>query len=46
VHAHLHHQEGDMSNAGYWYRRAGRPVSTVSVQEEWSELASALLTRR
>jgi hypothetical protein len=44
VHAHLHHQEGDMSNAGYWYRRAGKPVSTVSVQEEWEQLTKALLT--
>ena len=24
VHAHLHRIEGDESNAGYWYRRAGR----------------------
>jgi hypothetical protein len=35
-----------MSNAGYWYRRAGKPVSTVSVQEEWAEVAQALLARR
>ena len=35
-----------MSNAGYWYRRAGKPVSTVSVQEEWSELTAALLARQ
>jgi hypothetical protein len=43
VHAHLHHQEGDMSNAGYWYRRAGRPVSQASVELEWEELVRALL---
>jgi hypothetical protein len=46
VHAHLHHQEGDMSNAGYWYRRAGKPVATVSVQEEWEQVTQALLARR
>ena len=23
VHAYLHRKEGDLSNAGYWYRRAG-----------------------
>ena len=46
VHAHLHHQEGDMSNAGYWYKRAGKPVSTVSVQEEWEQVTSALLGQR
>ncbi len=28
VHAYLHRKEGDISNAGYWYRRAGRPVAT------------------
>ncbi|HTI02425.1 MAG TPA: hypothetical protein VL752_15860, partial [Acidisoma sp.] len=26
IHAHLHRQEGDLGNARYWYRRAGRPV--------------------
>ena len=46
VHAHLHHQEGDMSNAGGWYRRAGKPVATCSVQEEWTALASEFLARR
>jgi len=46
VHAHLHHQEGDMSNAGYWYRRAGKPVSTVSVPEEWEQVTKALLAQR
>ena len=25
VHAYLHREEGDLNNAGYWYRRAGRP---------------------
>lgn len=46
VHAHLHHQEGDQSNAGYWYRRANKPVSKVPVPEEWTELATALLSRK
>jgi hypothetical protein len=45
VHAHLHRQEGDLSNAGYWYRRAGRPVSTQSLEEEWALLATELLSR-
>jgi hypothetical protein len=34
VHAHLHRVEGDLSNAGYWYRRAGRPVATGDFDEE------------
>lgn len=46
VHAHLHRQEGDMSNAGYWYRRAGRPVSKASLDEERTALATELLARR
>ncbi len=43
VHAHLHRQEGDMANAGGWYRRAGRPVATSSLQEEWEQVATELL---
>jgi hypothetical protein len=27
MHAHLHRVEGDLANAGYWYRRADRPVA-------------------
>jgi hypothetical protein len=46
VHAHLHRQEGDLGNAGYWYRRAGRPVSKQSLEEEWASLASELLAAR
>ena len=45
VHAHLHRQEGDLSNAGYWYRRAGRPVSKQSLEEEWTLLATELLAK-
>ncbi len=44
VHAHLHRVEGDDSNAGYWYRRAGRPVSTVALKNEWTAIAAALLS--
>ncbi len=43
VHAYLHRVEGDLSNAGYWYRRAGRPRATVPLKDEWDEIASALL---
>ena len=43
VHAYLHRKEGDPSNAAYWYRRAGRPVSGRSLEEEWKEIAEALL---
>ena len=43
VHAYLHRKEGDLSNAGYWYRRAGRPVHEGTLDEEWADIAQALL---
>ena len=43
VHALLHREEGDLSNAGYWYRRAGKAVSTAPLPQEWDEIAKALL---
>jgi len=42
VHAYLHRVEGDERNAGYWYRRAEKPHSTVPLPEEWEEIARAL----
>lgn len=44
VHAYLHRVEGDLGNAAYWYRRAGKPASTAPLDEEWVSLVSALLT--
>jgi hypothetical protein len=43
VHAYLHRKEGDLSNASYWYRRAGRQVATDSLDAEWEALVGALL---
>jgi hypothetical protein len=43
IHAYLHRKEGDLSNASYWYRRAGRPVANDSLEEEWSRLVSEML---
>jgi hypothetical protein len=43
VHAYLHRREGDLNNAGYWYRRAGKPVATVSLEAEWDAVAESLL---
>ena len=45
VHAYLHRREGDLGNAGYWYARAGRPLSALSLDEEWTEIARELLAR-
>jgi hypothetical protein len=43
VHAYLHRKEGDLPNAGYWYRRAKAPVCTAALGEEWESIAAALL---
>jgi hypothetical protein len=43
IHAYLHRKEGDLGNAAYWYRRAGKPVATDSLDAEWARLAAALL---
>jgi hypothetical protein len=42
VHAHLHRVEGDLSNAGYWYRRAGKPQASNSLEDERQEIEKAL----
>ena len=48
VHAYLHRTEGDLSNALYWYKRAGmrRPRSSFTLQEEWNSIVEALLERK
>jgi membrane associated rhomboid family serine protease len=43
VHAHLHRVEGDLSNARYWYGRAGRLESHATLEDEWQAIATELL---
>lgn len=43
VHAYLHRREGDLGNAGYWYRRAGKPVAGGSLEAERDAILAALL---
>ena len=45
VHAALHRDEGDLDNAGYWYRRAGRRSGHGAVRDEYLAIARALLER-
>jgi hypothetical protein len=45
VHAYLHRREGDLSNAGYWYRRAGRNAAEGELSQEWEAITRALLAR-
>jgi hypothetical protein len=43
VHAYLHRKEGDATNAAYWYARAGKEPSRLSLEQEWTEITEALL---
>jgi len=43
IHAYLHRKEGDVWNADYWYRKAGRKRPALSLQEEWAQLTAAFL---
>ena len=43
VHALLHREEGDQSNAAYWYRQAGKPVYRGSIKDERNEMIATLL---
>ena len=42
VHAYLHRKEGDMGNAEYWYRKAGRRPPLASLDQEWAEIVATL----
>jgi len=46
VHAYLHRKEGDLSNARYWYARAGKSPHQGTLEEEWRDIASDLLASR
>jgi hypothetical protein len=43
VHAYLHRVEGDLGNAGYWYRQAHRKAASGELDAEWTEMVAALL---
>ena len=45
VHGFLHRREGDLGNAGYWYRQAGKPVPRSSFDKERLEIVAELLNR-
>jgi hypothetical protein len=46
VHAFLHRAEGDTDNARYWYGQARRSAATGSLDDEWDEIATALIGTR
>lgn len=43
IHAYLHRKEGDLPNAGYWYRRAGQSQPSLSLEDEWEQITRHLL---
>jgi hypothetical protein len=43
VHAYLHRKEGDLANAGYWYRRAKKPEARDALDAEWERMVIVLL---
>jgi hypothetical protein len=43
IHAYLHRKQGEEDNASYWYRRAGKPFPSYASDQEWDEIAEALL---
>ena len=43
MHAYLHRKEGDLWNAGYWYRKAGIRERRDSLDREFDSLLNALL---
>lgn len=45
VHAYLHRKQGALSNADYWYARAGRTFHREKPADEWEALVSRLLER-
>ena len=42
VHAYLHRKEGDLSNADYWYERAGAERPRGLFEKEWETLVISL----
>lgn len=38
IHGYLHRVEGDLSNANYWYSRAGSHIPDNSLEEELNQL--------
>ena len=42
VHAYLHRREGALSNADYWYARAGRQFHRPTLEAEWQALVEGL----
>jgi len=42
IHAYLHRVEGDLSNADYWYKRAGKPQFQGSTDAEADDIVNSI----
>lgn len=43
IHAYLHRKEGDLGNAAYWYRAAGKTLEDAPLADEWMTIVGELL---
>ena len=43
IHAYLHRKDGDLWNAEYWYRKAGKLMPDYPLEREWEEIVSIFL---
>ena len=43
IHAYLHRKEGDIWNADYWYRKAGKSRPDFNLEKEWEHLLTLYL---
>ena len=46
VHAYLHRKEGDIWNADYWYKKAGKSRPSISLEAEWETLVEFFITNQ
>lgn len=46
IHAYLHRKEPDLSNASYWYSRAGKPMPDYSLGKEWKEIYNFISSKK
>ncbi len=45
VHAYLHRVEGDLGNARFWYRHAGKLAASGTFEAEWNEIVRSMLRK-
>ena len=43
LHAYLYRMKGDISNAKYWYNKAGYPLNNQSLQSELDDIIRVVL---